>query len=46
MSEIEVNLRFKAVDGGVVKGLLEYLYELREKGEVSAVSMHVRYVEG
>jgi len=46
MAEIEVNLRFRVVDGGVVKGLLEYLDELREKGEVSVVSMNIRYVEG
>jgi len=46
MPEIEVNLRFRVVDGGVVKGLLEYIDELREKSEVSAVSIHVRYVEG
>jgi len=46
MPEIEVNLRFRVVDGGVVRGILDYLDELREKGEVSAVSMYVRYVEG
>jgi len=45
MPEIEVNLQFKAIDGDVVKGLLYYLEELREKGEVSVVSMSIRYVE-
>jgi len=46
MAKIEVNLRFIAIDGAVISGLLEWLEEVREKEGISTVSIHVRYVEG
>jgi len=46
MAEMEINLRFKTTYKGVVEGLLEWLEEVREKEGITAISIHVRYVEG
>jgi len=46
MAEFEITLRFKTAYKDVISGLLEWLEEVREKEGISAVSIHVRYVEG